>query len=104
TRNRIPPPQRIRVMQKYALGQNQTAIARDENLNRETVAKIVRSAEMDAYIEEKREAWRGLCDEALETIRRLLRENDKQVAFRVLESNGVIPPEGATFNHIQTAA
>jgi hypothetical protein len=105
TRHRIPAPQRIRVMQKYALGQNQTAIARDENLNRETVAKIVRSAEMDAYVEEKRELWRGLCDPAIEVIRQKLKEGDKEVALRILESNGVIPASGATFNYnIQTAA
>jgi hypothetical protein len=98
TRHRIPAPQRIRVMQKYALGQNQTAIARDENLNRETVAKIVRSAEMDAYVEEKRELWRGLCDPAIEVIRQKLKEGDKDVALRVLQSNGVIPAPGTMFN------
>jgi hypothetical protein len=36
TRNRIPPVQRLRVMEKYALGRNQTAIAREEEINRET--------------------------------------------------------------------
>ena len=51
-RNRIPPVQRLRVMEKYALGTNQTAIARDENLNRESVGRIVKSAEMEAFTEE----------------------------------------------------
>jgi len=54
TRNRIPPAQRLRVMEKYALGQNQTAIARDEKINQETVARIVKSAEMESYIEHVR--------------------------------------------------
>ena len=36
-------------MEKYALGRNQTAIARDENLNRESVGRIVKSAEMEAF-------------------------------------------------------
>src|ERR1700756_3035447 len=65
-RNRIPPVQRLRVMEKYALGRNQTAIARDENLNRESVARIVKSAEMEAFTEEIRESWRGLCEAALD--------------------------------------
>ena len=92
-------------MQKYVVGKTKIAIATEEGVDRETVRRIVRSPELTAYVEEKKEMWRGLCDEALETIRRLLRENDKQVAFRVLESTGVIPPEGATLNHnTQTAA
>ena len=65
-RNRIPPIQRLRVMEKYALGTNQTAIARDENLNRESVGRIVKSAEMEAFTEEIREHWRALCENAVE--------------------------------------
>ena len=104
TRNRIPPSQRFRVMQKYALGKNQTAIAREENLNRESVARIVKSAEMESFTEEMRERWRGLCENAIESVRRLIAKDDKQTVFRVLESNGIIAPQGATLTHnIQTA-
>ncbi len=102
-RNRIPQIQRLRVMEKYALGHNQTAIAKQEGINRETVGRIVKCPEMDAYVEEKRELWRGLCDPALEVLRQKLKEGDKEVALRILESNSVIPLQGATFN-IQTAA
>jgi hypothetical protein len=102
TRNRIPPIQRLRVMEKYALGTNQTAIAREEGINRETVGRIVKRPEMDAYVEEKREMWRGLCDDALEVLRQQLKEGDKEVALRILESNSVIPSRGATLN-IQAA-
>ena len=105
TRNRIPPVKRIRVMQRYASGENQTAIARQEGINRETVGRIVKCPEMAAYVEAKRELWCGMCDDALEVLRQKLKEGDKEVALRVLESNSVIPPRGATFNHnIQTAA
>lgn len=70
-----------------------------------TVGRIVKCPEMDAYVEEKREMWRGLCDPAIEVIRQKLKEGDKEVALRILESNSVIPALGATFNHnIQTAA
>ena len=103
-RNRIPPVKRIRVMQRYASGENQTAIARNENLNRESVARIVKSAEMDAYTEEIRERWRGLCDSAVESVRRLIAKDDKQTVFRVLESNGIIAPLGQGQNFsVQTA-
>ena len=93
-RNRIPPVQRLRVMEKYALGRNQTAIARDENLNRESVGRIVKSAEMEAFTEEIRESWRGLCENAIQSVRRLMTKDDKQTVFRVLESNNVIQPQG----------
>ena len=93
-RNRIPPVQRLRVMEKYAMGTNQTAIAREEGLNRETIGRIVKSAEMEAFTEEIRERWRGLCDLAIKTLVQKLQEGDKSVAFRVLESNSVIPPQG----------
>jgi hypothetical protein len=98
-RNRIPPVQRLRVMEKYALGTNQTAIAREENLNRESVGRIVKSEEMEAFTEETRERWRGLCDAAIESVRRLIAKDDRQTVLRVLESNNVIPPQGAALNH-----
>jgi hypothetical protein len=97
-RNRIPPIQRLRVMEKYALGTNQTAIARDENLNRESVGRIVKSAEMEAFTEEIRERWRGLCENAIESVRRLIAKDDRKAVFRVLESNGIVAPQGQIQN------
>jgi hypothetical protein len=97
-RHRIPPVQRLRVMEKYALGQNQTAIASEEKINRETVARIVRSTEMEMYTEEMRERWRGLCDDAIQSVRRLIAQDDRQTVFRVLESNGIIAPPGQVQN------
>src|ERR1700747_3487607 len=102
--NRIGINQRLRILQKYALGKTKINIANDEGIDRETVRRIVKSPEMDAYVEEKRELWRGLCDPAIEVLRQKLKEGDKEVALRILESNSVIPPRGATLNHnIQTA-
>ena len=105
TRNRIPPMQRLRVMEKYALGRNQTAIAREEGLNRESIGRIVKSAEMEQFTEEVRERWRGLCNEAIQSVRRLIAKDDKQTVFRVLESNGILGLQGAALNHnVPTAA
>jgi hypothetical protein len=104
-RSRIPQIQRLRVMEKYALGTNQTAIAREEGLNRESIGRIVKSAEMEAFTEEMRERWRGLCENAIQSVRRLIAKDDKQMVLRVLESNGILPPQGAALNHnIPTAA
>ena len=104
-RHRIPPSQRFRVMQKYALGHNQTAIASEEKINRETVARIVKSTEMETFTEEIRERWRGLCDAAVESVRRLIAQDDRQTVFRVLESNGILAPQGQVQSpSAQTAA
>ena len=101
--NRIGINQRMRIMQKYVVGKSKTDIAKEEGIDRESVRRIVKAPEMDSYVEAKRELWRGLCDDALEVVRQKLKEGDKDVALRVLASNGVIPPPGATFN-IQAAA
>jgi|GEM_PF-6942292 len=103
--NRIGINQRMRIMQKYVVGKTKIDIATEEGVDRETVRRIVKCPEMDAYVEEKREMWRGLCDEALEVLRQKLKDGDKEVALRILESNGVIPVRGTTFTQdIQTAA
>jgi len=102
--NRIGINQRMRIMQKFVAGKTKIDIAKEERVDRESVRRIVKCPEMDAYVEEKRELFRGLCDPALEVLRQKLKEGDKDVALRVLESVGVIPPRGATLNHnVQTA-
>jgi len=103
TRNRIPPVQRLRVMEKYAMGTNQTAIAREEGLNRESIGRIVKSEEMDAFTEEIRGRWRGLCDAAVESVRRLIAKDDRQTVLRVLESNGILAPQGQVQSPVQPA-
>ena len=97
--NRISINQRMRIMQKFVVGKSTTDIAKEEGIDRETVRRIVKAPEMDSYVEAKRELWRGLCDDALEVVREKLKEGDKEVALRILESNGVIPAPGATFNY-----
>jgi hypothetical protein len=83
----------LRVTQEYLSGKNQTQIAKEIGINRDTVNKIVRAPEMSAYIESKLEEWRGLCDPALRAARILLNNCDKETMFRVLETNGIIPPK-----------
>ena len=101
--HRIGINQRMRILQKFVAGKTKIDIAKEEGIDRESVRRIVKAPEMDSYVEAKRELWRGLCDPAIEVLRQKLKEGDKEVALRILESNGVIPPEGATFN-IQAAA
>jgi hypothetical protein len=87
-------------MQEYAAGKTQTQIAKGIGINSDTVNKIVRAPEMSTHIESKLEEWRGLCDPAIRAARILLNNCDKETMFRVLETNGVIPPKAATLNHL----
>jgi len=60
---------------------------------------------METFTEEIRGHWRGLCENAIQSVRRLIAKDDKQMVLRVLESNGILGPQGAALNHnIQTAA
>jgi hypothetical protein len=101
-RQRIPVPKQIRVMQLYAMGKNQTAIAKEEKLNRETVGRIVHSAEMNLFVEEMRARFRGLSELAIEALRWELQQGGKEaieIAWRVLEANGVISLKGQAANY-----
>ena len=103
TRARIPALQRIRILQKSALGKSQRAIAREEKINRESVGRIVRSEEAQAFAAEMRAQFRGLCDLAMEALRQNLQANGKEaieIAWRVLEANGIIPPKGQVVNQV----
>jgi DNA-binding MarR family transcriptional regulator len=49
----VPPPQSTRIMQRYAGGENIRQIAREEQRDRATVTKIVRSEEMQDFVQKK---------------------------------------------------
>ena len=91
-RTRVPAPQRVRVLQKYATGKSIVQIAREENRNRETVARIVHSDEMNEYVRQMREKFYGLADLAIAAVQyALAEERDAQVGYRILLDTGVIP-------------
>jgi len=102
-RNRIPPVQRLRVMQRYAAGENQTTIARHEKINRETVGRIVKSDEMEVFAEDMRARFRGLSELAIAALHQQLQAGGKEaieIAWRVLETNGIIPPRGQVVSQV----
>jgi hypothetical protein len=99
TRARIPALQRIRILQKSAMGKSQRAIAREEHINRESVGRIVHSEEAHEYLAEIRGRFLGLCDAAIEAIRGRLEQGDAALGERVLVANGIIPPKGQPVDH-----
>jgi ethanolamine utilization microcompartment shell protein EutS len=92
TRNRIPPPQRERILQEYAAGKSIAAISKQENRNRETVAKIVHGPEIQSHVQALRARFLGLGSNAIDAVdHALTAQKDGRLAFQVLSSLGVVP-------------
>jgi len=94
TRHRVPEPQRLRIMQKYARGESIVQIAKEERRNRETITKIVRSDEMQAFVRQMREEFYGLAFDAMKSLRLAIQNNDDpRIAYQLLRDTGIIPTE-----------
>jgi hypothetical protein len=61
----VPPPQSARITQRYINGESIRQIARDEKRDRATVTKIVRSVEMQLFVQKMREKFYGLAFDAM---------------------------------------
>ena len=90
-RTRVPPPQRVRVLQKYSAGKSIVQIAKEERRNRETVSRIVHGEEMQEHVARMREKFYGLADLAIAAVQHALDDGDAQIGYRILLDLGVIP-------------
>jgi hypothetical protein len=94
TRTIVPPPQSARIMRRYVGGESIRQIAREEQRDRATVTKIVRSDEMNCLVQKMREEYYGLAFEAMDAVRHALRiQKDGRLGHQLLEDIGVIPSE-----------
>jgi len=92
TRNRVPPPQRERILQKYTNGKNIIDISKEEQRNRETVSKIVHGPEMQEYVRAMRERFYALGPAAISAVEyALTKQKDGRLGFQLLVNIGVIP-------------
>jgi hypothetical protein len=93
SRNRVPAPQRERILQKHVTGKSIVEISRAENRNRETVARIVHSDEMRELVSRMREKFFDLAESALSTV-------EEAVAKR--DANRVVLPKHFAIHEPQT--
>jgi hypothetical protein len=78
-------------MQRFVAGQSIREISREEGKARETVTKIVRSDEMNAFVKQMREHFFALGFDALDAVRdSLCRKKDGQLGYRLLTDIGVV--------------
>jgi hypothetical protein len=88
-RNHVPAPQRERILQKHIAGKSIVEITKEENRNRETVARIVHSDEMREYVQRMRERFFALADCALSTLHHALEKDLNGVlAYKLLVDGG----------------
>jgi hypothetical protein len=88
----VPPPQSERIMLRYAGGESIRQIAREEQRDRATVTKIVRSDEMNAEVRKMREQYYGLGYDALHAVQHALKiQKDGRLGHQLLANLGVIP-------------
>ncbi len=91
----LPKPKILRIQQRYIAGENKSEIARNENCDRETVARIVKFPEVQNFIAQQQQEFFGLIPDAMAAVRYALQvERDPHVAYRVLEATGVAPHPG----------
>lgn len=87
-----PLAQKARIHLRYLAGQSQRQIAKSEKINKDTVNKVVRELNQDAYVAALRERVLGLGDLAPDSLTAAL-PDDGQLAFKVLQGLGAIPQQ-----------
>ena len=99
TRTIVPPPQSARIMQRYVGGESIRQIAREEQRDRATVTKIVRSDEMQAFVQRMRERFYGFAFDAMDAVEHSLKQqNDARLAYRMLSDIGIVPSAGERYS------
>jgi hypothetical protein len=79
-------------MQRFIGGESIRQIAREEQRDRATVTKIVRSDEMNAFVQRMRERFYGLGFDALGAVQHALQERkDARIGYQLLTDIGVVP-------------
>jgi hypothetical protein len=77
---------------RFIAGQSVRKISREEKRDRETIARILRSNEVQLYIQDLRKSYIGLGPEAINALRKRLRScKDGLLAHRLLSDIGVVP-------------
>jgi hypothetical protein len=81
-------------MQRYIDGKSIRQIAREEKRDRATVTKIVRSNEMQGFVQTMRERFYGLAFDAMNAVEHSLQEqHDARLGYRILADIGIVPSE-----------
>jgi len=96
TRNRVPLPQRERILQKLVAGKSIVEISTEEKRDRGTISKIAHGPEMEEFVRTMRERFYGLGHDAISAVQHALTVGrDGRLGFQILATLGVIPSHEA---------
>ena len=71
----------------------------DEKRDRATITKIVRSDEMQGFVQKMRERFYGLAFDAMNAVEHSLQQqNDPRLAYRLLCDVGIVPSAGERYS------
>jgi hypothetical protein len=91
----MPEPQSQRILQRFVAGESIRSIARAERRDRATITRVVRSDQMQEYVQNMKERFVGLGCAAMDALEHaLVVEKDSRVAYQLLRDIGVIPTIG----------
>ena len=91
----MPEPQSQRVLQRFVSGESIRSIARAERRDRATITRVVRSDQMQEYVQNMKERFVGLGSAAMDALEHaLIVEKDSRLAYQLLHDIGVIPATG----------
>ena len=86
-------------MQRHIAGESIRQIAREERRDRATVTKIVRSDEMQGFVQKMRERLYGLAPDAMSAVEHSLKQKqDARLAYRLLVDIGIVPSAGERYS------
>jgi len=98
----IPAPQSTRIVGRFIAGESVRSIARAENRDRATVARIVAGSEIRQYIDELRGRFFGALECAMETLLEELKNPVSKtrgaLALEMLKHGGVVPNRNHMLN------
>jgi hypothetical protein len=90
----VPPPQAARIVSRFIAGESIREIARAEQRDRSTIARIVRCEDVQLYIAGLRGNYLDLGPDAISALRRGLKNSkDGRLAHEVLHNISAIPSE-----------
>lgn len=91
----MPEPQSQRVLQRFVAGESIRSIARAERRDRATITRVVRSDQMQEYVQNMKERFVGLGCAAMDALEHgLMVEEDSRLAYQLLRDIGVFPSGG----------
>lgn len=95
-----PPAIKAATIARYVEGQSKAEIARELQIDRETVARILDEPGIKEAVEASRMRCMALLPKAERAVERQLDDGDGDLGLRLLEKSGVLSGErgGATFN------